>query len=67
MTYEQILNDIAEEAFEKRLHGSGGLYQIGRIPNIENLDYDYVIKELDEIMVTLESNFEMGEIFYDDF
>ena len=58
MDYEILLNEIAEQAFESRLHGDSSLYQIGRIPNIENLDYDSVIKELDEITRVLRSEYE---------
>jgi hypothetical protein len=60
--YDAIFNEIAEQAFESRLHGGSSLYQIGRIPNIENLDYDSVIRELDEITRVLRSEYE-GEFY----
>jgi len=62
--YEDILKSVAEEAFIERMNGGSGLYQIGRIPNVEYIDYDTLMHKLKEITYKLEREY-FGEIYWD--
>ena len=63
--YDTILYQIAEEAFFSTLKGGSGIFQIGRIPNIEFLDYDDIMIKLNGITQVLEQEY-LGE-FRDEF
>ena len=55
--YDTILHQIAEESFFSTLKGESGLYQIGKIPNIEFLDYDDIMIKLNGITQVLEREY----------
>jgi pyruvate/2-oxoglutarate dehydrogenase complex dihydrolipoamide dehydrogenase (E3) component len=65
--YQNVLREVAEDAFLKYLNGESALYQIGRIPNIEELDYKKVMYELDKIWRELVVDFESQYGFYEEF
>lgn len=70
MSYEELINDIAREAYDNFKVGNPYLFQIGRIPDIEFLDYGMVIGQIREVFTDLMADdYLYGEDFddFDDF